>query len=105
MTTRPTTPMRRIEARRVARRASKDAALAATKDGIPAEGAQVWKNLRTGRQWVWGPALRFIDWSVARGTPYHVVRTALDALIAYADDAFADRVARVVSRFTSHRAA
>jgi hypothetical protein len=101
MTTRcpPTKPARRIEARRVALRASQDAALAATRDGIPAEGRQVWKNLRTGRQWVWGPALRFIDWCHARDTPFAVVRTAILAILAYAEDIYADRVSRLVARF------
>ena len=87
---RPTTPARRLEARRHAHRTSQASAVAATAhmDAVPPTPDDYWHDLRRGRRWVYGGLLRFIDRCAQLGTPLDVVVRALDALRWYAHDVY-----------------
>ena len=90
--TRPSKPVRRMEARRRVHRTSQASAVAATAhmDAVPPATADYWWDLRRGRRWVYGGVLRFIDRCAELHTPLGVVLSALDALRWYAFDVYGE---------------
>lgn len=81
---------RRSEARRTLLKSSNTLAVQATAhmDRVPWSPDDYWSDLRRGRRWVWGGALRFIDRCAAIGTPLAVILAAIDALRWYALDRY-----------------